>query len=575
MFIYNREKKIPPESNRERRRIRMSDKYLSEVIDYEKDIEPYQIIQIYSGVGSGKNHWVETLAEQGHNILLITSRKATADSQAKKLDGQRWIPLEDLTRRDFRINNQQKVVVTNAGIEQFLKKNYIPEDKKTHIWRYFDFVILDEAHSLVSDATFSDSPFHVKSFFKGIYESNSKCKTIFMTGTPEPIKGVFSDETKKSPRYNYLDLYRQCKHVDPELVSLYPGHGISKAIVELVKSGNRLIYFANSIKRIEELVNSFLKLGIEEKCIGIAYSGEDPRSFSKTLMKQKREIREALLREEKIPKEIKIFVTTSQNKEGININDDDIKIMISECLEKSSLIQMAGRVRKGLEELVILYNAKQHETRNTEAVMKLDHYCLAQVQRFWNDYGYNCKENSDIIEMIEDKFPNIRYDYIFEKFRFYSERVMGYHQRESDAIELKDDVYYWNVTRYREDELSGITVETGWLCFQEWFPFSEVYCATEMSVEEQMAMLEKGLNELLRSGNYIDRLLSKADKAQLIEKINGLLKDKGYHYSKMGLRPEIKQLNPFLSKFGYEIIDAPGRRKGNFFVLQHKHTEEN
>ena len=54
----------------------MIGKYLSEVIDYQRDIEPYRIIQIYSGVGSGKNHWVKTLAEQGFNILLITSRKS-------------------------------------------------------------------------------------------------------------------------------------------------------------------------------------------------------------------------------------------------------------------------------------------------------------------------------------------------------------------------------------------------------------------------------------------------------------------------------------------------------------------
>ena len=33
----------------------MADKFLSEVIDFNRDIAPYRIIQIYSGVGSGKN----------------------------------------------------------------------------------------------------------------------------------------------------------------------------------------------------------------------------------------------------------------------------------------------------------------------------------------------------------------------------------------------------------------------------------------------------------------------------------------------------------------------------------------
>ena len=48
----------------------MNNPYLSDVIDYQRDIEPYRIIQIYAGVGSGKNRWVEQLAKQGLNILL-------------------------------------------------------------------------------------------------------------------------------------------------------------------------------------------------------------------------------------------------------------------------------------------------------------------------------------------------------------------------------------------------------------------------------------------------------------------------------------------------------------------------
>lgn len=74
----------------------METKYLSEVINYENDIEPYQIIEIYSGVGSGKNYWVEKLASEGKSILFITSRKVTAQAQAKKMSGKRWIDLDAL-----------------------------------------------------------------------------------------------------------------------------------------------------------------------------------------------------------------------------------------------------------------------------------------------------------------------------------------------------------------------------------------------------------------------------------------------------------------------------------------------
>lgn len=61
----------------------MADQFLSDVISYENDIKPYRFIQIYSGVGSGKNHWIQKQATEGKRILLITSRQITADAQAK------------------------------------------------------------------------------------------------------------------------------------------------------------------------------------------------------------------------------------------------------------------------------------------------------------------------------------------------------------------------------------------------------------------------------------------------------------------------------------------------------------
>lgn len=44
-------------------------KHLSEVIDFEKDILPYRMVQIIAGVGAGKNYWVnQVVANQKHQI---------------------------------------------------------------------------------------------------------------------------------------------------------------------------------------------------------------------------------------------------------------------------------------------------------------------------------------------------------------------------------------------------------------------------------------------------------------------------------------------------------------------------
>lgn len=60
----------------------MGDKYLSDAIDYKRDIEPNFFVQIFAGVGSGKNYFIESMIKgtlEGcprQTVLLITSRKA-------------------------------------------------------------------------------------------------------------------------------------------------------------------------------------------------------------------------------------------------------------------------------------------------------------------------------------------------------------------------------------------------------------------------------------------------------------------------------------------------------------------
>jgi len=71
----------------------LEDLFVSEVIDYDKDIESHQVIMLYAGVGAGKNCFIDNLAKGGQfkhadgtpverkYVLLVTSRRAKADEQ--------------------------------------------------------------------------------------------------------------------------------------------------------------------------------------------------------------------------------------------------------------------------------------------------------------------------------------------------------------------------------------------------------------------------------------------------------------------------------------------------------------
>lgn len=529
-------------------------KHLSEIIDFERDIRPYRIIQIYSGVGSGKNYWVETLAERGFDILLITSRKATADAQAQKLKGSRWINLERLIaqKESSKEPEQKKVIVTNAGIERFFKKTFDLEKPQTYLWDYFDFIILDEAHSLVSDATFTDSPFYVKNLFIGAYSRKKDCKLVFMTGTNDPIKELFKEDIQRSEIFHFIDAYKKCIHVDAKEVYLTYSNQIEQKIIASIRDGQRIIFFANSITRMETMVSELLSLGMGEQEIGIAYSGTSKRNFPTTMLENKEKIRKYIVEQELIPEDIKLFITTSQNKEGVNINNTDVKIMIAESNERSALIQMAGRIRNGLDKLYILYDAQQHTSNFNEAEAELDYYCLNTIKQFCKEKEFFGTPDWNTISFVENKFPYLRYNYVLNCIQFYNDRKKGYIQAKSDREKLENYIATWE--------------NGGKSKFEQWFPYSKVMLQKEPSYQKQRGYLNGRIETLLQNG-YIGRDINKAEKDVLLAEINQILSDHPYNYRKIGVKKEYKQLKRALSIWGYDINDVEGKRKGTLFRI--------
>ena len=128
---------------------------------------------------------------------------------------------------------------------------------------------------------------------------------------------------------------------------------------DAMENGSRMVYFANTVDGILRVLDEVKSYGLSEESIGVSFSNPQKRSkFSKEML-QKMEIIDKSLREnERIPDDIRLFITTSKNKEGINILNTDIGYVVSEAIDKSSLVQMAGRIRHGLFRLIVLYDAE-------------------------------------------------------------------------------------------------------------------------------------------------------------------------------------------------------------------------
>lgn len=203
----------------------MEKKYLSDCIRYTTDIAPYPFIQIYSGVGSGKNTFVDALAKgyeesqpdgrmetlEPKRVLCITSRRAKVDELknaedaaygAQVLEYEHLDYVEDLdsyftSKRELSCDGiwgtipiyQRSIACTNAAIERYLEKHYRADKAEDFLWNRFDIIVVDEAHAVVADASYQTAPYYVHSLINQTLKMNAagktNCKVIVMTGSPQ------------------------------------------------------------------------------------------------------------------------------------------------------------------------------------------------------------------------------------------------------------------------------------------------------------------------------------------------------------------------------------------------------
>lgn len=242
----------------------------------------------------------------------------------------------------------------------------------------------DECHSLTVDATYQTAPYYVLRLVEETYarimaakrneelpeeERNPQIKPprcrniILMTGTPEPLSKVRLPEEA-----SVLDLRDQCRVVQPKNIYFAEKAQAEKQIREQLRAGERVLYFSNHIVPAAELaeryeiardrvVMSFSdeKRRQELKETDAAAGNEDAGDYQRLLA-----VQEYLEKHSRIREDIALFVTTSKNKEGININDEDIRHVYIESHSMTDISQMAGRLRHGAENVYIILDSQGH-----------------------------------------------------------------------------------------------------------------------------------------------------------------------------------------------------------------------
>lgn len=511
----------------------MGELHLSEVINYDKDIRPYRFIKVYSGVGSGKStfacRFITGCQKEGEEVpelttLIVTSRRAKVEetlrdmgARVKKSVGAhgnlsaevsetgedrpveyekyvRVIASDDKFSSEY-VTHNQSVVCTNAYIESHLKYCYIPTDPTTHLWNLFDVIIIDEVHSLITDATYQSAPFAVLELIKEYLhlcanaENPPKCKhLILMTGTPAPFENFIDVPVPKEISAEY-SVFDECINVVPktvEFVNSLSAKDCVEGILQFMRE--KAVYFTNHILDRESAKKKW-SLG-DDINIAVSFSDNGRR---RALPKEEREYMKEVEEELEgglLPDDIDLFVTTSRHKEGINIKNNDIAVMFVESHFSSDIIQMAGRMRNGLEKLFIVTDAKQlcngvdavdveftldrivKEGESPEACGEANGYLLTLCEKHTvtdlafrkdRDWTIHTKYKDSIgeyIDYIESRFPYVQYSYIDNCFKFYTQK------RDAEQLIFEENNNFTKAVIAGKDAVTALV--------RSWFPNANV-----------------------------------------------------------------------------------------------------
>lgn len=400
----------------------MIKKRVADLIDIEKDIRPYDVIAIYAGVGSGKNSFIEGyghqlgLAEKSR-VLLITSRRAKVD-QTKKQDEEtknNFIQYIDTDNWDSNKSTAKSVVCTNAHIEKKIKETFKLGDESTYFWNDFDYIVIDEFHSLVTDVSFAESSFYLTALINFICNQPNKPKIILMSATPSPARFI---TTKIEP--HILDLRAKAISLKPKHFHTLPKEYINQRIVECYKAKGKIVYFVTKLSHIKDTLKNLPK-ELQEKTAVVVSDNDFNKELKNnylTIYNNGETIRANLSQKETIPDNIQLLITNSKLKEGINIKTP-VEYLFIESHLLSDIQQMCGRIRnpESIKYAYLITDAEQFPACNK--LIEKDYqfkYGLNAANKYLDETGLNDENRTLTIKYIESTTKYIRFNPFTNKF---------------------------------------------------------------------------------------------------------------------------------------------------------------
>ena len=334
--------------------------------------------------GKGKTHFIKEAImpkayKEGTSILLLVNRTALARQIKRDIAKELSLTYGDTNPEEAMslLNEDGLDKMEKFGFVTILTYQAITNlDEETLKYNNYSYVIADEAHFFTSDSTFNPDTYRILKKLINCFEHSVR---IYMTATPEvcfepifraehrdPSKELIPKIYDTGRNYNYINHFYLLHYLAEDkkitdlgkIIESLPEKDKVLIFVSSKSSGDKLAetlkndkipasFISPDGKEIEKPKESNEKEYVEES------DTDDSSAAFISSEKKYSETFKQLVNKEKFTE--KVLISTSVADNGINIKDTSVKHIIIDSYDRTSFLQMLGRVRISEEQKINLY----------------------------------------------------------------------------------------------------------------------------------------------------------------------------------------------------------------------------
>lgn len=300
---------------------------------------------ILAPVSSGKTYFIQNVIApnfEGKKLMLV-STTSLKDSICK--EGMVFTT-QDMRRKELNVNDENIYIMTYAEFGYKVKW-----DIESNFIKSYELILCDEIHSLFDYYLSHKSNEYLVAILT-LFKTYEDKQIFYFTGTTE-MMDIFvdrecSDIFKNVLTFNYLNDV-EIKKLGQTLHETYFDSADLESMLEMASEMRKInekgLVFNSKITGMQKIEEMLIKLGFSVESI---WSKNNEKKMNEKQLK----LRETLLETGIIPDEYDFVIINEAMREGWNLRDERVQIVIIDDVSETNIVQARGRVRHNISLLI-------------------------------------------------------------------------------------------------------------------------------------------------------------------------------------------------------------------------------